>query len=170
MLSVKSSMLFCEILGATAAETNTPWNQTRRGGGLSKQDLRVMDTPADWAPGTVVQLYFHAWDSDEQGWSKEAAAFTQNTVTPRHRVMGPLFLLASKKSEETRQWDCENAKLPADRYLVKAFVDSHHRLATDPTAYLDDSDFYSRVEVKEARWLEGFKEAESISGADFQLD
>lgn len=136
----------------------------------SKQVLRVMDTPADWAAGTTVQFFVHAWDADEQGWRKEAAAFTQGTVNPRHRVVGPLFLLAGKQSEASMHWDGENAKLPAGRYLVKAFVDAHHRLATDPTAYLDDTDFYGRVEVPDAQWRETFKLAESISGADFVRD
>lgn len=136
----------------------------------SKQVLRLMDTPEDWATGTAVQLFVHAWDADEQGWRKEAAAFTQGTVNPRHRVVGPLFLLAAKQSEASMHWDGENAKLPPGRYLVKAFVDAHHRLAADPTAYLDDTDFYGRVEVPDAQWRETFKLAESVSGADFVRD
>jgi len=136
----------------------------------SKQVLRLKDAPQVWAKGTPVQFFVHAWNAQQHTWAAQASAFTQGLVTPRHMAMGSLFLLAAKDQDATRQWDPENATLAAGKYLVKVYVDTHERLASDPTAYLDDSDLYGQIELENAQWLEGFKQAEWISGADFQRD
>ena len=51
-----------------------------------------------------------------------------------------------------------------DAYLVKAYVDQSNRGAQDPTALLGDVDSYGQGEIKDARWREGFRFAESIAG------
>jgi len=117
-----------------------------------------------------VQFFVHGWDAQQHTWATRASAFTQGLVTPRRMAMGSLFLLAAKDQDASPKWDPENATLPAGRYLIKVYVDTHQRLATDPTAYLDDSDPYGQIELEDAQWREGFKQAEWISAANFQRD
>ena len=131
----------------------------------SKLVLKVKSTPADWTVGTPVQLFVHAWNDQADSWEPNPIAFTQGTVTPRGMVNGTLFLLASHDRETIAVWDREGATLARGRYLVKAFVDSNHRLADDPTLLLGEEDFFGQIELKKARWREGFRRAESISGA-----
>jgi hypothetical protein len=38
-------------------------------------------------------------------------------------------------------------------------------LATDPALLLGEQQFVGRAEIKSARWREGFRQAESITGA-----
>ena len=130
----------------------------------TKLIVRVLQTPADWQPGTPVQLFVHAWNSKTESWAKKPIAFTQGTVTPRHMVNGALFLLAPENREATNNWSRENGKLPRGRYLVKAYVDSKRKLVKDATILLDESDFHGQAEIRSARWREGFRQAESIDG------
>jgi hypothetical protein len=134
----------------------------------SKLMVRVLQTPDEWKAGTPVQLFVHAWNSKTESWAKTPIAFTQGTVTPRHMVNGALFLLAPENRELTKDWSRETAKLPRGRYLVKAFVDSNHKLAKDPTVMLGESDFYGQAEIRSARWREGFRQAESVDGGSLK--
>lgn len=130
----------------------------------TKLIVRVLQTPDEWQAGTPVQLFVHSWNAETENWAKKPIAFTQGTVTPRHMVNGALFLLAPKNREITKNWNPEAAKLPRGRYLVKAYVDSEKKLAKDATILLDESDFYGQAEIRSARWREGFRQAESVSG------
>jgi hypothetical protein len=109
-----------------------------------------------------VQLFVHAWDPAQSAWTAEPVAFTQGTVTPRRLVNGTLFLIVPKgKSAIVTS---QNAALPAGKYLIKAYVDSKHRLADDPAILLGPDDFVGQA-LLEARWREGFPQAEQISAA-----
>jgi len=136
----------------------------------SKLVLKVSSAPADWPRGVPVQLFVHAWNAEDETWEGKPIAFTQGTVTPRRMVNGALFLLAPQDSEEARSWDRENAKLPRGRYLVKTYIDSDRRLAQDPSLLLGDEEFRGQAEIKKARWREGFKKAELISGKSLKRE
>lgn len=131
----------------------------------SKLVIRLTEAPAEWPVGTPVQLFVHSWNADTESWNERAVAFTQGTVTPRHIVNGTLFLLASEKSPHNKQSDTEDLSLPRGRYQVRAYVDSKDLLTSDPTLILGREQFAGQAEIKSARWREGFKQAESVSGA-----
>jgi len=123
----------------------------------TKQVLRLSD--ALWAEGTGVQLFIHAWNDQRAAWEPEATAFTQGIVTPRRMINGTLFLIAA--SGKRAEWDSAGAALAPGKYLIKAYVDSQHRLADDPTLLLGGGDFYGQAEIQ-ARWREGFPQAEML--------
>lgn len=129
----------------------------------SKVVLLVRPAPEAWPDEARVQLFVHAWDGQAEAWDAEPVAFTQGVITPRRIVGGPLFLLGTSGAE-VQDLDRENARLVPGRYLVKAYVDIKHRLSGDPSVMLGEEDFAGQVEI-EARWREGFPEAESITGA-----
>jgi hypothetical protein len=131
----------------------------------SKLVLRLTATPADWAVGTPVQLFVHRWNASSESWNDRAIAFTQGTVTPRHMVNGTLFLLGEEKSPAARGLNAENPTLPRGRYQVRAYVDSDRLLDEDPTLLLGQKQYVGQAEIKSARWREGFRQAESVSGA-----
>ncbi len=126
----------------------------------TRQVLRLSDTPEKWAETTGVQLFIHAWNQDKSAWEPEPIAFTQGTVTPRRMVNGSLFLLAAK--DQPPVWDASGASLPPGKYLIKAYVDAQRRLADDPTMLLGPDEFYGQTEIQ-ARWREGFPQAEVVS-------
>jgi hypothetical protein len=130
----------------------------------SKLVIKLVNTPTTWAARLPVQMFVHAWNTENAAWDAEAIAFTQGVVTPRHMVAGSLFLLANPDRAGRPDWDREHAALPRGRYLVKVYVDSRRRLADDPTVLLGPQDFYGQAELKRARWRAGFRQAESISG------
>lgn len=130
----------------------------------SQSVLRLTAAPEDWPVGIPVQLFVHAWNGKDDSWEAEPIAFTQGTVTPRRMVNGSLFLLARKGSQGAPQWDRDNATPPPGKYLVKAYVDSKRRLAKDPALLLGSEDFYGQAELHRARWREGFRHAERVSG------
>jgi len=129
----------------------------------SKQVLRIKETPASWAGSTRVQLFVHSWNNQDKTWSSDPVAFTQNTVTPRRIVNGALFLLAPPEASRSKDWDPEGVTLAPGKYLIKAYVDSKHRLADDPTVMLGEKELYGQM-VIQARWRVGFRQAEVASG------
>ena len=127
--------------------------------------LRLSDAPEGWPVSTGVQLFVHAWNADKSRFEPEPIAFTQGTVTPKRMVNGGLFLLAAK--DQAAQRDPHGVSLPAGKYLIKAYVDLDNRLAEEPAVLLGEREFHGQVEV-EARWGEGFKEAQTVSAARLQ--
>jgi len=119
----------------------------------TKLVIRVKAAPDEWAVKDLVQLFVYARNATDDGWQQEPIAFTQGMVTPRRMVNGGLFRLGS-----------ENTNLPRGRYLVKAFWDSKHRIATDPSLMLTQEDYYGEAEIPKARWREGFRFAEVVAG------
>ncbi|MAG94379.1 MAG: hypothetical protein CMJ48_11605 [Planctomycetaceae bacterium] len=119
--------------------------------------------PASWHVGDLVQLFVHEWNAEKNDWHDEPIAFTQGTVTPRRMVNGALFLLGTGDQQRTAAWKKE-ATLPRGRYLVKAFLDSKHKVEKTPAAILSTDDYYGAAEISKARWREGFKNAEVVSG------
>lgn len=131
----------------------------------SKLVLRLTNASEDWAVGMPVQLFVHGWNAKTESWQDDAVAFTQGTVTPRHMVNGTLFLLAGEASTRLRDLKAEKATLPRGRYLIRAYVDSDSVLVKEPAAMLGERHFAGQAEIKSARWREGFRQAESVSGA-----
>ena len=127
----------------------------------TKRVLRLMHCPDDWEVGTPVQLFVHAWNGTADAWETDPMAFTQGTVTPRRIVNGALFLLARHGEQSQQEW--ESSSFERGKYLVKAYVDSRGLLAKDPALLLDEEDFIGQVELKDARWREGFPKAEKAS-------
>jgi hypothetical protein len=129
----------------------------------SQHVLLLQDAPKTWPELVRVQLFLHGWDKQQGAWYEEPIAFSQNSLTPRRMVGGPLFLFRAPSAGKEIQWDAESVSLPAGKYLVKAYVDTQHRLAADPTLMLGKDDYYGQVEI-DARWGKGFPEAQRISG------
>lgn len=129
----------------------------------SKQVLKLTQAPDAWAEGTPVQLVLHSWNEPDAKWSTEPVAFTQGTVTPMRVVNGALFLLSRGTSAPAEALDPENVLLPGGRYLVKVYVDTQHRLATDPALLLGNEDLCGEVVLDKPRWREGFPQAATIS-------
>jgi hypothetical protein len=128
----------------------------------TKQVLRLADAPQSWPPARGVQMFVHAWNREQATWEPEPVAFTQAPVSPRQMVNGTLFLIAPKGGAPA--WDSSGAALPAGKYLVKVYVDSQRRLAGDPALLLGPDEFYGQAEI-EARWKEGFPQAEILSAS-----
>lgn len=123
--------------------------------------IRLMSVPDDLPEGLPVQMFIHARDDSTGGWSPEAVAFTQGTVTPNRVVNGALILFGQADSQT-------DGTLHRGDYLVKVYADTHHRLADDPTLLLGEEDLYGEVELRRARWRDGFKSAETVSGGDLE--
>ena len=60
--------------------------------------------------------------------------------------------------------------LKRGKYLVKVYVDTNGRLADDPALLLDEKDFFGQAEIKNARWREGFRQAEKVVGSLLKRD
>jgi hypothetical protein len=129
--------------------------------------LRLMSVPDDLPELLPVQLFLHARDESTGGWSPQPVAFTQGLVTPNRIVNGALFLFGTPDANANAP-DPEHATLPRGDYLVKVYADTHHRLADDPTLLLGEEDLYGQVELKHARWREGFRSAERVSAGDLE--
>jgi hypothetical protein len=125
--------------------------------------VRVKAAPDEWKVGVPVQMFLHAWDEEQAKWCDEPIAFTQGTVTPRRMVNGSLFFFAADDSTKTAARK-EDGKLPRGRYLLKTYVDSEGKIDTDPTAILHEEDYFGAAEIPKARWREGFRFAEVVSG------
>lgn len=133
----------------------------------SKRAIVLRQVPEDWAVKTRVQLVVHAWNNESGSWSERPAAFTQGTVTPVRNVAGTLFILGYGSETKGATLDGENSTLAPGKYLVKAYVDSHDRLAKDPTLMLGDDDYYGELEL-DANWREGFPLAEKPLGSQLK--
>ncbi|MEE3368404.1 MAG: hypothetical protein VX346_03570 [Planctomycetota bacterium] len=131
----------------------------------TQQVLRVRPVPKTWEQQTRVQLVVYAWNPARKQWSTHPIAFTQNSVTPRGIVGGPLFAFATKGAK-TVDWTDTHAVLRPGKYLVKAYVDSSKQLAQDPIAMLGAADLAGQAEIK-ARWRVGLRKAERIKGDQF---
>ena len=127
----------------------------------SKHVLRIKDVPETWQALSRVQLFVHPRDPHTNQWSSEPIAFTQSLVTPRRFVNGSLFLLKPDQGHDG--WQREGVTLEPGRYQIKIYLDSTEKLAKQPTLFLnEEDDFRGAIEV-DARWAEGFKDAEVVS-------
>jgi hypothetical protein len=129
----------------------------------TKQILRVMEAPASWEETTPVQILIHAWNREAAAWEPKPVAFTQGPVNPRRIVNGTLFRLA----QDGQTLNSQGESLPPGRYLIKAYLDTRHRLAANPAEFLGPADFIGQAEI-EAQWREGFPQAEQLSAARLQ--
>ncbi len=132
----------------------------------SKHVVMVQQVPESWKLEDRVQIFVHGWDGATESWTKAPLAFTQGTVTPARNVGGALFLFALPGQSE-QALDPEDARLPPGKYLLRAYVDRHERLANDPTAFLGSDDFVGESAV-EGRWGTGFPQAKKVAGKTFQ--
>ena len=130
----------------------------------SKHMVIIEDAPKEWPDQVRVQLFVHAWDESRSTWEQEPIAFTQNSLTPKRRVAGALFLLRPQGAE--RAWHQEEETLPDGRYLLKVYVDSKQRLKNQPAAMLSESDFYGQTTVL-GPWTKTFKDARKVAGDQF---
>ncbi|HUG89487.1 MAG TPA: hypothetical protein VML55_01550 [Planctomycetaceae bacterium] len=128
--------------------------------------LFVQDVPQDWPTAARIQVFVHAWNDRAQSWESAPVAFTQGPVAPRRNVAGTLFLFGQAGTDHAGRRDPQQARLAPGRYLLKAYLDSKDRLADDPTLLLGEQDFRGQAEV-EARWGDGFPQAERIAGHVF---
>jgi hypothetical protein len=110
-------------------------------------------------------LFVYRWDSKTEAWQDDAIAFTQGTVTPRRFVNGSLFLLDPDDGLAKVDGD-ESYRMKPGKVLVKAYVDTKHRIAVQPSILLGEEDFQGQAET-DATWGIGFPDAEVIEGNKF---
>jgi hypothetical protein len=127
----------------------------------SKLVLMIREAPEAWPVGARMQVFVHAWDSSSAAWSAEPVAFTQGQAI--RNVGGPLFLFGSALRDEAAPLDRDDPRLAPGKYLLKACLDTHNRLAADPTLLLPADDLVGQVEI-DARWEPGFPQAEKVLG------
>ncbi len=130
--------------------------------------LRLAGAPEDWPVGVPVQLFVHARKGTGDGWEPVPVAFTQGTVTPRRMVNGGLFRITANATAATSGAAGNPGTLPRGDYLIKVYVDSNDRLAENPVGLLGPDDYVGQAELTGARWREGFRQAEQISGQSLQ--
>lgn len=127
----------------------------------SKHVVMIEDAPKEWPDQVRVQLLVHAWDQQRSAWQAEPIAFTQNSLTPKRRVAGALFLLRPPGAE--RSWPSTEETLAEGKYLLKVYLDSKQRLKSQPTAMLGESNFYGQTIVV-GPWTKTFRQARKIAG------
>ena len=66
------------------------------------------------------------------------------------------------KHSDDANWNSEAETLAPGNYLIKAYLDSNHKIETDPGVFLQAEDFQGQLAVT-AHWKEGFKNAEVVS-------
>ena len=64
----------------------------------SDRVLLLQDAPKEWPEFVRVQLFVHGWDDRQGRFNEKPLAFTQNSLTPRRIVGGPLILFRSGNS------------------------------------------------------------------------
>jgi hypothetical protein len=126
--------------------------------------VMLRGVPETWPKKTAVQIFVHEWDASTSAWKKDPIAFTQGSVAPRMNVFGALFLLRTKETEKSAEWAPEDPTLKPGKYLIKTYLDSKEKLAENPIAFLDDSDFAGQAEIQ-AHWGKLFKNSEKIDGS-----
>ncbi len=124
--------------------------------------LRLKDCPEDWPVGTPVQLFVHAWNEEAGKFDDDAVAFTQGTVTPRRIVNGALFVLSDSP---TKPGSAGARPLSSGGYRIAVYVDQQRRIAKDPALLLGKQELKGHIKT-DAKWLEGFRQAELISCHD----
>jgi hypothetical protein len=93
-------------------------------------------------------------------------AFTKGVVNPRRAVAGWLFLFGPDGAGDGKEPTAVRSgspKLPPGRYLIKVYIDRKNRLTDDPTVFLGEAEYAGQAEIQ-AKWGEGFPQAEAISG------
>ncbi len=128
----------------------------------SKHVVFLKEAPDSWAQLARVQVFVHPWNASANDWEEEPIAFTQGSVTPRKAVAGTLFLLRSPNYENTLDWSSDDPTLKPGKYLLKTYIDTGNKIATNPTIMLDQSDFAGSIEIQ-AHWNKGFPKAERHS-------
>lgn len=123
--------------------------------------LRLRDVPESWGDRTTVQMFVHTRDHNSDEWSAEPVAFTQNVITPRRMVNGPLFLFRTGKDESPHA-DDSSFPLRPGRFLIRVCVDRDNKLTEDPTLLLGKKDTVGQAEI-DAHWRIGFPKAEVFS-------
>ena len=127
----------------------------------SKLVVRIKAAPEDWKPFDIVQVFVFGRNVADDGWTDEPLAFTQGVVTPRKMVNGALFLLGDHDDGGLKK---------GGRYLVRAYHDAKKKVASDPTAMLEQEDFFGEAEIPKAKWREGFRFAEVVDGGELTRD
>lgn len=126
--------------------------------------LKLVAAPEAWPVGTPVQLFVHSWNAEKSSWSSDPVAFTQGTVTPRRLVNGTLFLLGSSAAQPLGTESSKVAlALERGNFQVRVFVDLKNKLADDPALLFGSDEFVGQSELKNARWREGFLQAETLN-------
>ena len=133
----------------------------------SKHVVIIEDVPEEWPDLIRVQLLIHAWDQGQSTWQAEPIAFTQNSLTPKRRLVGTLFLM--RPADETRIWQLSEETLPAGKYLLKVYIDSEQHLERQPTAMLTNRSFYGHT-IIEDEWTKTFKQARKITGSQLKRE
>jgi hypothetical protein len=132
----------------------------------SKLAVILRDVPAAWPDRARVQFFVYAWNAKAAAWEEKPAAFTQSQLNPRRNAAGLLFLfgpVGAAADKRTKPAPAENAKLAPGKYLIKVYLDRKGRLTDDPTAFLGEAEYAGEVEI-DAKWGEGFPQAEKLSG------
>ena len=132
-----------------------------------KHVVMIEGVPKEWPNSVRVQLQIHVWNQQRSTWQVEPIAFTQNSLTPKRRLVGTLFLM--RPVDETRVWQLSEETLPPGKYLLKVYIDSEQHLDRQPTAMLTTRSFYGQT-IIEGEWTKTFKQARKITGSQLKRE
>jgi hypothetical protein len=132
----------------------------------SRHAVILRDVPEAWPDRARVQLFVYAWNAKEAVWEAKPVAFTQGLLNPRRTAAGMLFRFGPVRAagdQVPKPPPRETAKLTPGKYLIKVYVDRNGRLTDDPTVFLGADEYAGQIEIQ-AKWGEGFPQAEQLSG------
>ncbi|MEM7231436.1 MAG: hypothetical protein AAF517_04645 [Planctomycetota bacterium] len=132
----------------------------------SKHVIVLQDMPEAWKKGQRMQLHLHSWNAAKNAWRDRPVAFLQNSVTPRHKLVGALTLIRSDK-ELSKNWKSNEGTLPPGKYLLRAYLDRSGRLRKDPGAFLTGDDEVGQTIVQGA-WTKTFRNSRKIPWKRFE--
>ncbi|MBI3840004.1 MAG: hypothetical protein HY288_18945 [Planctomycetia bacterium] len=117
--------------------------------------IKLSNLPAEWGD-SLLQADIHAWAPQRNEWDTQPIASTDRAVWGKGRQwQHTLTLSAPADSAQAKTWRTSGPSLPADRYLMRVYVDRAGRKARDWQARLGQEDYVGQVEVQSA-WPAGY--------------
>lgn len=128
--------------------------------------IKISNTPDAWGD-RLLTVMIHAWDDKTKSWEKEPVATTDRKVFAKGKAwQHNITLLADKDSERAKAF-ARRPALERGKYLVKFYVDTKGRLASDWTAKINDTDFVGQAEIT-SDWREGYGQMTSVDARQIQ--
>ena len=122
--------------------------------------IRVKEMPEDWPRFGLVQVFVYPVTQDQS----DPLGFTQAIITPRGIINGSLTLFGEKGASE----QLESGALEPGEYRIELYLDRDNLLKRSPDALLNDRSPDAELTF-EAKWRDGFKNAEVVSGTKLKI-
>ena len=117
--------------------------------------FKLSNPPQDWDE-KLLQVTIYRWDDRAKKWEDAPIAISDRQASFKFKAwQHTLTLLAAPNSDQAKEWQRGNARLPNGKYLVKAHVDRSGRTLADWRATMRDADFVGQAEFQ-ADWRTGY--------------